>query len=251
MQAFGIKHHPVRTPPTSSISTMFIAAPWWIRYRLPLSQPVTSKKPFALYWASCSGDSHSFKSSSPRASVALGPADWNFSHKPRSQRAADESCTNADESCTNMEAKLTAYEARNKQCLFRLWIKRPRHCYFPGSDPCRRGKASAGQLFETFFGPQDRLVSVWSKLCRVSPVWSITIWVAINRCRRPATPLCYVLNNSGFAATYSAQSSCIMRFTSYRQEHLISPFVVGTGNAKTWGDIQWLIAFWSRLRRCR
>jgi len=70
-----------------------------------------------------------------------------------------------------MEAKLTAYEARNKQCLFRLRIKRPRHCYFPGSDPYRRGKASAGQLFETFFGPQDRLgigrVEIVSGISRV------------------------------------------------------------------------------------
>jgi hypothetical protein len=63
-----------------------------------------------------------------------------------------------------MEAKLAAYKVRNKQGLFRFRIERPRHCYLSGRVSHRRGKASAGQLFETFLSLQDRLHIGWVKI---------------------------------------------------------------------------------------
>jgi hypothetical protein len=42
-RVFGTKHQPMLGRPVLSISWMFMAVPCWIRYRLPLWQPVTSK----------------------------------------------------------------------------------------------------------------------------------------------------------------------------------------------------------------
>lgn len=118
----GIKHQPIIGRPSVSISCTFVAVPWRMRYRLPVSPPITSKYLKASNCARCSGESHSPNRVMPRTLRRPSMA-WR---RPRNDRILRITSANKRQTlrgaevnfCSNMTIPSAANKSRKEKCFF-------------------------------------------------------------------------------------------------------------------------------------